>query len=60
MNNRESKWPQQMAGVVIVIAGSVSFVYSVVKGAYDTATASAAFTVLGLYLLGVKPPRKIL
>ncbi len=47
------------AGLVVVIAGSGSFLYSCVwAGSYELATASAAFAGGGLYLLfGKEPPK---
>jgi len=46
------------AGMLVVVAGSASFVYSAFLGSYEMVTASAAFTGAGLYLLfGKDPPR---
>ena len=53
--NRFASW----AGLVVVVAGSASFLYTcVVVASYELATASAAFTAGGLYLLlGKEPPK---
>jgi hypothetical protein len=52
--NRLAGW----AGIVVVVAGSGAFLYSCVGArSYELATASAAFTAAGLYLLfGREPP----
>lgn len=51
--NRAASW----AGLMVVLAGSGSFLFSAFRGSYEIATASAAFAGVGLYLLfGKNPP----
>lgn len=50
--NNVASW----AGLMVVLAGSTSFVFSAYGGSYELATASAGFAGVGLYLLFGKDP----
>ncbi len=50
--NHAASW----AGLMVVLAGSGSFLFSSVRGSYEFVTASAAFAGVGLYLLFGKDP----
>ena len=52
-------WAARVAGLIVVVLGSISFLYAIVQDSIEGATAAAAFTGVALYLLfGERPPRQ--
>lgn len=60
MNDTQTTRPgiaAKIAGLIVVTAGSGTFVYAAIHESFEMAAAAAAFTCTGLYLLfGRKPP----